>query len=181
MVKKYEMNTNRLSKLIKKSDIKFFTGSYLDLDIIKNKEILFISISGGNLLKELKNAYGDKKGEEIFSKISFQEERLAPSWNIYKKYRDSNDDKSLKEYEYYQEFKEKILGSVDLISVVENILEKAIEWKKNKILFLCYESSEEFCHRHIVAEHFQSMLEIEMPEFSNNKTERTLGKLLQKL
>ena len=66
----------------------------------------------------------------------------------------------------------------DLISVVENILEKAIKEKKKKVLFLCYESSQEFCHRHIVAEYFQYMLKIKMSEFSNGKINRMIGRLL---
>lgn len=102
---------------------------------IKNipKDYTLISISGGIT-------------PEILKAIHIHDKSLAPSWSIFKEYKD-NPDTEL----YTKRFKAEVLPNV-------NLREKLIEWRStsnnNKFVLLCYETPNDFCHRHLVAEEF---------------------------
>lgn len=53
--------------------------------------------------------------------------------------------------QYEARYREEILSKVDWVSIYKRLSTIAKEEKKDKVVLLCYESPEKFCHRHIVA------------------------------
>jgi len=64
--------------------------------------------------------------------------KLAPSWSIYSEWKESGDDER-----YTRRYNEEILGKLNPHEVYCDLGPEAI--------LICYESSEKFCHRHLVA------------------------------
>lgn len=87
--------------------------------------------------------------EDIFNNIHIHDKTLAPSWSIYKDYKDSYDSEV-----YEERFKKEVLPKV-------NLNKKLKEWQEqsgnDKFILLCYETPNDFCHRHIVAEAFNDL------------------------
>lgn len=67
-----------------------------------------------------------------------QYKKLAPSWDIFNEWKKTGDDVL-----YTKRFNLEILDKLDPVQVVKELGMNAV--------LLCYESSEKFCHRHIVA------------------------------
>lgn len=76
---------------------------------------------------------------------------LAPSWSILSEYK-KNHDIHLYTERYYAE----ILLPLDPQEVLNDVGKYSV--------LLCWESSEKFCHRHIVAKWFKDMLKIKVEE-----------------
>lgn len=82
---------------------------------------------------------------------------LAPKFSFWKIWHDnigiSPEEENIKYYikEYYKQ----VLKKLDV---------KEIYQKLDNSILLCYEDNDEFCHRHIVAEWFQMLLDVEVPE-----------------
>lgn len=86
---------------------------------------------------------------------------LAPSFNILKEYENSTLSEEEKEVRYDERYKNEILGKMDLIKLGDDI-NRLLSLKENEtyiwaredinIVFLCYEKSEESCHRKLVSE-----------------------------
>ena len=76
---------------------------------------------------------------------------LAPKYWFFKKYKEDGDEEFYVE-QYYKE----VLNKLDAQKVYEDLGEDAV--------ILCWESSEKFCHRHIVAEWLEKELGIEVKE-----------------
>lgn len=53
--------------------------------------------------------------------------------------------------QYERKYRGEILSKVDWVSIYKRLSTIAKEEKKEKVVLLCYESPEKFCHRHIVA------------------------------
>lgn len=53
---------------------------------------------------------------------------------------------------YTREYRREILGKLKPTDVFHNLWMIAHQEQKDKVVLLCYESSEKFCHRHIVAQ-----------------------------
>jgi len=70
-------------------------------------------------------------------------EPLAPPWWLLEEYKKGNKDKKW----YIDNYVDHVLRKLNPHEVVKRIGEDAI--------LCCYESSEKFCHRHIVAKWFQ--------------------------
>ncbi len=79
---------------------------------------------------------------DFFKGIQYK--KLAPSYTLLKKYKTNNDDEFYSKY-----FKDNILGDLSASRVIQE-LEYLGEGKD--IVLLCYEKTEDFCHRHLVAE-----------------------------
>ena len=144
-----------IKKLTKKElkGVEFFTSHYGNLGKIDLKTTLVVSISGGKMLKELKKTYGKEKGEEYFYLLDMMlGSELGPSWKIYSTYKNSTKPKKEKEEEYYRSFIYEVLAKVDLKKLILDISETAFKQGKDKVVFLCYEKPNEFCHRFILAE-----------------------------
>lgn len=73
-----------------------------------------------------------------------QYKRLAPSWSIYKEYKDSLDRER-----YVRRFTAEILSGLDRSEVMRD-LENLSDGKD--IVLVCYEKPGDFCHRHLIAE-----------------------------
>lgn len=73
-----------------------------------------------------------------------QYKKLAPSWSIYKEYKDSLDQER-----YICRFHEEILGSLSREEVLKDLEELS---QGKDVALVCYEKPGDFCHRHIVAE-----------------------------
>jgi len=127
---------------------KIYTGSY------KN-------CKSGNLISISRDKGEDAsfKGKYITSLAP-----LGPYFKIWRKNRGVVDELENNKY-YIEEYYKEVLSNID----IESILSKEI----NPIL-LCYEESNEFCHRHIVAEYINikyniNVDEIEIDEKGNIK------------
>ncbi len=72
---------------------------------------------------------------------------LAPKWWFYANYKNS-DQTEEDEQAYIDAYKEEVLGKLDPHEVHKLLGDDAV--------LLCWESSEKFCHRHIVAEWFKA-------------------------
>lgn len=77
--------------------------------------------------------------------------KLAPKYWFFKKYKKDGD----KEF-FTIQYKKEVLSVLDPKIVYEELGENAV--------LLCWESSEKFCHRHLVAEWLMENLEINIKE-----------------
>jgi len=73
--------------------------------------------------------------------------KLAPKYWFFKKYKDDGDEEF-----YIKQYYKEVLNKLNPKEVYKEIGEDSI--------LLCWESSEKFCHRHIVAEWLSLSLEI---------------------
>ncbi|MCD6434899.1 MAG: hypothetical protein J7L15_00700 [Clostridiales bacterium] len=73
--------------------------------------------------------------------------KLSPKYWFFKKYKEDGD----KEF-YIEQFQKEVLDKLDPNEVYAELGEDAI--------LLCWESSEKFCHRHLVAEWLSLSLDI---------------------
>lgn len=110
---------------------------------MKNTIFKTCSISGdrGKKAKYKGNSY-----PELAPKLSFWKKMVQK----YKKISEEENNKY-----YIKEYWEQILSKLDPQEVYD---------KLDHTTLLCYENNDEFCHRHIVAEWFQILLDIEIPE-----------------
>lgn len=61
---------------------------------------------------------------------------------------------------YIKQYYNKVLSKVDIMGLLE---------KEENPILLCYEDSEEFCHRHVLAEYINIKYGIFVPEIEINK------------
>lgn len=72
---------------------------------------------------------------------------LAPSWEILSAYKNDHDEeKYTKAFETYL-----YSNSVDAEFIIKRLQQLALHYGVSSITFLCYETPEKFCHRHLVA------------------------------
>lgn len=77
--------------------------------------------------------------------------KLAPKYWFFKKYKDDGDEEF-----YTKQYCKEVLDKLDAKEVYEELGEDAV--------LLCWESSEKFCHRHLVAEWLENKLDIVIRE-----------------
>ena len=75
--------------------------------------------------------------------------RLAPTWRILSSWK-YGEHKGDTEY-YKEQYKKQVLDHICLSTAVSELLELT-KVPVNKIILLCYEKPEDFCHRHLVAD-----------------------------
>lgn len=115
--------------------MKIVTSYYAN---IKNlpEDYTLISISG-------------RISEDILNAIDIHDKALAPSWSIFKDYKETYDTEV-----YEKRFVNEVLPNI-------NLKHKLKEWQEisgnDKFALLCYETPNDFCHRHIVAEAFNEI------------------------
>ena len=73
---------------------------------------------------------------------------LAPTYNILMSYKQNHD-----ELDYVKQYKTLVLNKLHFKDVVEHL---QILSAGRDIALVCYEKSEDFCHRHLVADWFKS-------------------------
>jgi len=94
---------------------------------------------------------------------------LAPSWNLLQDYRNDNID----EDEYIERFKKQLAKLSP--SVVHQDLSRLAG--DSEPILLCHCGTEDFCHRHLVAEWLEEKLGIKIPEEEENGITRAEGYL----
>jgi len=77
--------------------------------------------------------------------------QLAPKYWFFKKYKDDGDQEF-----YTKQYYKEVLDLLDPKKVFEDLGENAV--------ILCWEKSDKFCHRHIVAEWLRKKLNIKIEE-----------------
>ena len=77
--------------------------------------------------------------------------KLAPKWGFFKRYKEDGNEDS-----YIEAYIDQVLSYLDPQEVYDELGEDAV--------LLCWESSEKFCHRHIVAHWFEENLGIKIEE-----------------
>lgn len=87
--------------------------------------------------------------------------KLAPKLSFWKKWYDNIGIVSEEENNkyYIEEMYDKVLSKLDPEEVYREL---------DYSILLCYEDNESFCHRHIVAEWFQLLLDVKVPEVKLN-------------
>lgn len=89
------------------------------------------------------------KSPDWYSGIEFK--KLAPKYWFFKKYKEDGDEEF-----YYEAYHDEVLDELDAQEVYDELGEDAV--------LLCWESSEKFCHRHIVANWLEDELGIVIEE-----------------
>ena len=77
--------------------------------------------------------------------------KLAPKWWFFKRYKEDGDEEA-----YVEAYLEEVLHKLDPQQVYDELGEDAV--------LLCWESSDKFCHRHIVAWWLEEELGIKIQE-----------------
>jgi uncharacterized protein YeaO (DUF488 family) len=72
--------------------------------------------------------------------------KLAPPWPIVSKYKQDHDEKA-----YEEAYNEQVLAKTTIADTVEDLKKMLDLTGKTGIALLCYEKSEDFCHRRLVA------------------------------
>ena len=136
--------------------MEFCTSYYAKIDEIKKKypDYILVSISG-NIPDEIKKL------------VDIWDRRLAPSWSIFKEYKNSPKGYE-REKRYVQRFKKEILLNINLDEIFKDWIDK-VGMNKTFVL-LCYESNDinskegTFCHRRIVQEAIEEKYNKKVPE-----------------
>ena len=125
----------------------FATSYYANMKNIP-KDSIKVSISGDipDYLKETVDEW---------------DRRFAPNWSLFKEYKDSPEGLT-RELQYIKRFKTEVLIENDITEIIKDWGDK--HGLNQKYVLLCYETPEDFCHRHIVAEALESKYGIEVPE-----------------
>ena len=90
----------------------------------------------------------------------YNEKRFAPSYSILMDYKQNHDDLI-----YDSRYTNEILNTIDVVQII-NYLQS--QYPDQSIVLCCYEKSEEFCHRHLLANRLKE-LGIEVEEFDKTK------------
>lgn len=89
------------------------------------------------------------KCPEWFKGIEYK--KLAPKYGFFQEWKKDHDNEK-----YIKCFNEQVLNGLDADKVVDELYEKAGICEdlrdKYKIVLVCYEEPEDFCHRHLVAD-----------------------------
>ena len=79
--------------------------------------------------------------------------KLAPKWSFFNEWKNGSH-KGDNDY-YIKHFKEEILDKLDPAKVIKE-LEELAGVSSDKIILLCYERPDDFCHRYLVADWFNA-------------------------
>lgn len=82
--------------------------------------------------------------------------KLAPKWEFFNEWKNGSH-KGDNEY-FTKNYKELVLDKLEPAQVMKE-LEELTGASLDKIIFLCYEKSDDFCHRHLVADWFNAAYE----------------------
>ena len=79
-----------------------------------------------------------------------QYKKLAPKYDFFMKWKQNNDN------EYYIKcYNEQVLNKIDICTVVRDLIDLTNRTKNpfdSDFCLVCYEKSDDFCHRHLVAD-----------------------------
>lgn len=83
---------------------------------------------------------------------------LAPKWSFFDAYKKGKID----ENGYTEEYKKQVLADLDQFEIRDYLM--SMYPGEEDITLLCYETPDEFCHRHLVSDWFKEV-EIDVKEF----------------
>ena len=75
--------------------------------------------------------------------------KLAPKWSFFNEWKNGSH-KGDNDY-YIKEFNEQVLKQCDINAVLRDLMKLTGTSDLSKIILLCYEKPDDFCHRHLVA------------------------------
>lgn len=117
--------------------MRIFTGYYAKQKYYENNGCICISIAG-----RCPNWYH-----------GLEYKKLAPKYGFFMKWKNGQ----LNNDEYVDHFYSEVLDKLDALEVWNEI--KTVSNKAKIVILLCYEKPGDFCHRHIVADWFNTELE----------------------
>lgn len=123
-----------------------FTGYFAKLDTYKDNGLIPVSICS--------------KAPDWYDGLQFK--KLAPKWNFLKEWKYGLEHKGDNQY-YIEHFQSDVLSSIEAKSVIKELTELT-NAPEDKIILICYEKPDSFCHRHLVANWLSS--EIKCNEWS---------------
>lgn len=92
--------------------------------------------------------------------------KLAPKWDFFNEWKNGSH-KGDNEY-FIKNYKELVLDKLEPAQVMKE-LEELTGASLDKIIFLCYEKPEDFCHRHLAADWFNAAYKTERKMIPANK------------
>lgn len=121
----------------------------------------YVNCKTGNLI----SISGDRGKAALYEGECMPE--LAPKRDFWQKWFDNVG--IVPEYEntkyYIEEYYNQVLSKIDPMTLYKSL--------KNETILLCYEDSEDFCHRHLVAYYLELFLGINVSEVSVNSKRQT--------
>lgn len=123
-----------------------YTGYYAKLSYYKQQDLIPISISG-----KLPDGM-----DMLWWKF------LAPTWYIWKNWHDG----IFTNEQYTDLFYSQVLSTMPQ-ERIEQIKNTIVEMNRNhtNYILLCYETPEQFCHRHLVADWLETLFNIDVEEY----------------
>lgn len=118
-----------------------YTGYFAKLKTYEKEGLIPISICG--------------KAPDWYN--GFQYKKLAPKYNFFIEWK-SGSHKGDNEY-YIEHFNDEVLDTLNKNDVIEDL--KKFSNDIDKIVLLCYEKPNDFCHRHLVANWLSDTIDIE--------------------
>ena len=92
-----------------------------------------------------------------------QYKKLAPKYDFFMKWKENHDNEF-----YIKCFNEQVLGELNILTVLRNLIDMMNETKCKHIVLVCYEKPADFCHRHLVSEWLRNN-DIECEEYKFEK------------
>lgn len=117
-----------------------YTGYFAKLKTYVNEGLIPVSICG--------------KAPDWYN--GFQYKKLAPKYNFFIEWK-SGSHKGDNEY-YIEHFNNEVLDTLNKIEVIEDL--KKFSSDIDKIVLLCYEKPNDFCHRHLVSNWLHDVIDI---------------------
>lgn len=120
--------------------MKFYTGYFAKLKTYEKDGLLPVAICG--------------KSPEFYKGLEYK--KFAPSWSIFSSWKKG----FITDEEYAKRFKNEVLNKLNKEEITNYI-----NSFNEDIIFLCYEKSNDFCHRHIVSKWLREECDINCVEY----------------
>lgn len=117
-----------------------YTGYFAKLKTYVNEGLIPVSICG--------------KAPDWYN--GFQYKKLAPKYNFFIEWKNGSH-KGDNEY-YIEHFNNEVLDTLNKTEVIEDL--KKFSNDIDKIVLLCYEKPNDFCHRHLVSKWLRDVIDI---------------------
>ena len=113
-----------------------YTGYFAKLKYYQEQGLIPISICG--------------KAPDWYEGLQFK--KLAPKWSFFNEWKNGSH-KGDNEY-YIEHFNAEVLNNLNSNEIEKELKKLAKRRTSDKIILLCYEKPDDFCHRHLVSDWF---------------------------
>ena len=113
-----------------------YTGYFAKLKYYQEQGLTPISICG--------------KAPEWYNGLQYK--KLAPKWSFFNEWK-SGSHKGDNNY-YIEHFNEEVLDNLNSSEIEKELKRLAKRRTSEKIILICYEKPDDFCHRHLVSDWF---------------------------